>query len=418
MSDDRIGLLRELPFLEGADERVVQRLADEVVERDYQPGQVVLREGTTGREVYLIVSGSVEVVKGGGGAEMVLAQRVPGDVFGEMGLIENRPRFATIRALEPTRLLELSERLMRSVFSEQPGLLYRTIQVLSARLREADMQMIEDLQRKNRELAVAYQELQEAQANLLEMERLEHELALARQLQESILPHEFPQVEGVSCAARSHPARQVGGDFYDVIPMDGRRLGLVMADVSDKGMPAALYMALVRSLIRAESSHSDSPREVLLSVHRLLVSITQATMFVTVFYGILDPARGTLRYARAGHDRPLQFRPTKGECRFLAGDGMLLGIVEEVVLEEAEVDVLPGDVFVLYTDGITDANSPGEELFGLERLRETVCTAGSRSAPDLLNLIFDRVREFQAGAVQYDDMALLVVSVDGAGSEL
>jgi serine phosphatase RsbU (regulator of sigma subunit) len=335
-----------------------------------------------------------------------------------MGLIEDRPRFATVRALEPTRLVELSEGLMRSVFVEQPDLLYRTIQMLSARLREADLQMIEDLRRKNRELALAYEELLQAQASLVEMERLEHELDLARQLQQSILPQEFPDVAGVSCAARSHPARQVGGDFYDVIPLGPRRLGLVMADVSDKGMPAALFMGLVRSLIRAETGHSDSPREVLLSVHRLLMSITQANMFVTVFYGVLDLAKGTLCYARAGHDRPLHFCPSQDACRFLAGQGMLLGIVEPVELEELEVPVRDGDVLVLYTDGITDANSPAEELFGADRLRETVCTARSRSAPDLLDRILDRVGRFQAGAVQYDDMALLVVSVDRAGSNL
>ncbi len=418
MTNDRIATLRALPFLQGADESVVQRLANEVVERNFEPGQLILREGTTGREVYLIVSGSVEVIKGSGGEETVLAQRGPGDVFGEMGLIEDRPRFATVRALGRTRLLELSEGLMRSVFAEQPELLFRTIQVLSSRLREADLQMIEDLQRKNRELGLAYRQLQEAQAELVEMERLEHELELARQLQQSILPHEFPQMAGVNCAASSRPARQVGGDFYDVMPAGDGRLGLVMADVSDKGMPAALYMALVRSLIRAEANHSDSPREVLLSVHRLLMRISQANMFVTVFYGVLDLARGRLRYARAGHDRPLLYRPAQNDCRFLTGEGMLLGIVEPVVLEEVEVEVCPGDVLVLYTDGITDANSPAEELFGLARLQEAVCTAGSRRADDLLDHIFEQVSEFQAGAVQYDDMALLVVSVDNAGSEL
>lgn len=417
MHDERIETLRALPFLNGADEQVIRRLADQVVERIYDPGQMILREGTTGREVYLLVSGSVEVVKGRGGAETVLAQRGPGDVFGEMGLIEERPRFATIRALETTRLLEFSEKLMRSVFAEHPDLLFRTIQVLSARLREADLQMIEDLRSKNRELALAYEELQAAQASLVEMERLEHELNLARELQQSILPHEFPSVGGVTCAARSQPARQVGGDFYDVIPMGERRLGLVMADVSDKGMPAALYMALVRSLIRAEVVHSDSPREVLLSVHRLLTNISQASMFVTVFYGVLDLPRGSLRYARAGHDRPLHFCPSRSECRFLSGKGMLLGIVDPVELEEVEVPVHAGDVLVLYTDGITDANSPEEELYGAERLRQTVCTAPSRRAPDLLDQILERVGEFQAGAVQYDDMALLVVSIDEPGSD-
>jgi len=402
-------MLRNLPFLEGATPEVVERLAEVAVERSFQPGQVVFEEDSTGREVYLIVEGVVEVVKGHGTEEMVVATNGPGTFFGEMALIEDRPRFAAIRALEPTRLLEFSERDVRSVLIRQPLLLYQVTRLLSARVRETDLKMIADLQRKNQELAQAYRELQEAQAALVEKERLERELELARELQQSILPQEFPTLPGFNCAARSRPAWQVGGDFYDVIPLSKGRLGLVMADVSDKGLAAALYMALTRSLIHAEAKHSSSPRQVLLNVHRLLLEISQSDMFVTVFYGVLDPARGALRYARAGHDRPLLFSPSSGECRLLAADGILLGLVEEVRLEEVSVDLCSGDLLVLYTDGITDANSPAGEFFGVERLRETVSAAGGLSAQDLCDLIFDHVDRFQAEAVQHDDMALLVV---------
>jgi sigma-B regulation protein RsbU (phosphoserine phosphatase) len=239
---------------------------------------------------------------------------------------------------------------------------------------------------------------------------------MARQLQESILPHEFPSLPGFACAARSQPARQVGGDFYDVIPLGGQRVGLVIADVSDKGMPAALYMALTRSLIRAEATHSDSPREILLSVHRLLIEITDATMFVTIFHGVLDLARRSFRYARAGHDRPLHFRPG-GKCRFLEGAGMALGIVDPVFLQEVEVEVRAGDLLVLYTDGITDATSPSGERFGVERLEKIICAAGEASAGDLHQEIFNRVNAFQAGTEQYDDMALVVVSVGDTHAE-
>ena len=402
-------MLRNLPFLEGATPEVVERLAEVAVERSFQPGQVVFEEDSTGRELYLIVEGVVEVVKGYGAEEMVIARSGPGTFFGEMALIEDMPRFATIRVLEPTRLLEFSEHDLRSVLIQQPLLLYQVSQVLSARLRETDLKMIADLQRKNRELTRAYRELQEAQAALLEKERLERELELARELQQSILPQEFPHLPGFNCAARSRPAWQVGGDFYDVIRLSKGRLGLVMADVSDKGLAAALYMALTRSLIHAEAKHSPSPRQVLLNVHRLLLEITQADMFVTVFYGVLDPARGTLRYARAGHDRPLLFSPSSGECRFLAADGILLGLVEEVRLEEVDVHLRPGDLLVLYTDGITDANSPAGEFFGVERLRQTVSAAGRLSVQGLCDLIFEHVDRFQSGAAQYDDMAVLVV---------
>ena len=288
-------------------------------------------------------------------------------------------------------------------------------QVLSARLRQSDLQMVADLQRKNQELAQAYRSLREAQVALVEKERLERELELARELQQSILPRQFPPLPGFSFAARSRPARQVGGDFYDVIPLSKGRVGLVMADVSDKGMAAALYMALTHSLIHAEAKRSSSPRRVLLSIHSLLLEISQADMFVTVFYGVLDPAQRTLRYARAGHDRPLLFSPSIGECRFLTADGTLLGCVEKVNLEEARVDLRPGDLLVLYTDGITDANPPTDEFFGVERLRKTICAAGELTAQDLCGLVFEQVDRFQAGAVQHDDMALLIVRADAEG---
>jgi sigma-B regulation protein RsbU (phosphoserine phosphatase) len=273
------------------------------------------------------------------------------------------------------------------------------------------VQMIADLQRKNEELARAYHELQKAQAALVEKERLERELELAREIQHSIVPHAFPQIPGFSCAARYRPARQVGGDFYDVIYLDEGRLGLVMADVSDKGMAAALFMALTRSLIRAEAKRMAPPRETLLRVNQLLLEISQANLFVTVFYGVLDPAGG-LCYARAGHDYPLLFRSSRDECQLLGGFGMVLGLMDDISLEEVCVDLEAGDLLTLYTDGITDAHSPAGEFFGVERLRETVRATGEPSAQGLCDLVFEQVGQFQAGAAQYDDMALLVVKAD------
>ena len=220
-----IDFLRNLSFLKGASPDVLSSLAQVALQRDFQASEIIMWEGSTGRQLYVIIHGLVEVVKGAAPNEMRLAQRGPGEFIGEMALLEDRPRFATIRALQPTRVLEFSEEALHAVLLEQPPLLYRAIRVLMARLREADLQMIADLQRKNVELATAYRELQEAQAGLLEKERLEHELELARELQQSILPHDFPHLAGLQFAARSRPARQVGGDFFDVIPLGKGRVG-------------------------------------------------------------------------------------------------------------------------------------------------------------------------------------------------
>lgn len=404
--------LSKFAFLAGASPEVLERLADSGSIRLYQPGEAILLEGTTGREVYLLLDGLVEVVKDQAGETMLLARRGAGEVFGEMAFFEAQPRFATVRAVEPTRALEISESSMRTALAEQPALLFSAMEMLSARLRATDLHMIEDLQRKNQELERAYRELQQAQAALLEKERLERELELARDLQQSILPTQFPHLPGLVCAARNRPARQVGGDFYDVIALGKRRLGLVIADVSDKGMPAAIFMALSHSMIRAEARRSASPRRVLMETHHHLMEVSQANMFVTVFYGILDLEARSLCYVRAGHDRPLLLSPQTGECRFLTAKGILLGMIDEIELEEVTIPLQPGDRLVLYTDGITDANSITGDFFGVDRLREATCASPAENVQEFCDAIFEKVDQFQQGANQYDDMTLLVIGLD------
>jgi len=371
---------------------LMEGLADVAEERAVDAGQVILEEGGTGDELYLILEGRVEVTRSGDGEPVVLAERGRGDFFGEMGLIEGRPRFATVRALDPTRLLVFSEADLRAAWPPQPGFAFQILRLLSARLREADLKMIADLQRKNMQLS----------------RRLRHELELARQIQRSMLPRVFSPVRGAVCAARSRPAREVGGDFYDVIPLDPDRTGLVIADVSDKGLSAALYMALARSVIRSEASHHRSPREALLTANQLLLEMIEATMFVTVFYGVLEQGARRLRYVRAGHNYPILYDPLDHTCRQLRGQGIVLGCLRQVDLEEVVVDLSPGDVLVLYSDGITDANSATGEFFGMERLEETVCGADGMAPEDVCNHVFDRVDRFQGEGVQFDDMAVLV----------
>jgi len=308
--------------------------------------------------------------------------------------------------------------MVESVASSEVLALGRSLENMRHELVSSGQQLrrsAADLHRNSQELDRAHHELRSAEADLVEKERLEREMEVARELQQSILPHRYPAIPGFSCAARSRPARWVGGDFYDIIQLDNGSVGLVMADVSGKGIPAALYGALTRSLIHAEAKRCTSPRDVLLSVHRLLLEMTQADMFVTVFYGVLDPARGVLRYVRAGHDRPLLLRPSTGRCQLLTPEGMLLGILEQVRLEEAEEELLPGDLLVIYSDGITEATSSTGEFFDVERLCETVCAAAELGVQDLCEHIFERVDRFQAGAAQHDDMTLMVVQANPEG---
>ncbi len=411
MNSPQIELVQRLDFLEGARVEVVQRLVDGAVERRFLPGDVILEDGALGREIYLIVEGGVEVIKVQGEEETRLGQRGPGELIGEMAFLEDRPRSATVRAMTSTLLLEFTEARLREALAQQPELLYRTVAALSARLRESDQHLIADLRRKNEELARAYRELQAAQAALVEKERLEHELELAREIQRRLLPDTFPQLAGFDCAAKSRPARLVGGDFYDVIPLGDECVGLVMADVSGKGMPAALFMALTRSLMRAEAERCTSPKEALLRVNKLLLEISRTELFVTVLYGVLDLAASTFCYARAGHERALYHSPRGGECRFLEGDGMFLGMVDPVVLEERCLELLPGDRIILFSDGITDATSADGQIFGRPRLMAAVAESTESGAQVLCDGLFGRAQAFQAGSEQFDDMALLVAHI-------
>ena len=281
---------------------------------------------------------------------------------------------------------------------------------LSLRLRESDNTTIADLRTKNRALAQAYAELQAAQAQIVEKEKLEQELRTARRIQQSILPGKLPRLPGYDFGALIMPARSVGGDLYDFIPLGKGRLGIAVGDVSDKGVPAAIFMALTRSLLRAEATRGASARRALERVNRLLLDMNNEGMFVTLLYGILDAQQGTFAYARAGHELPLLFGPD-GSARLVeCGRGAPLGLFDNVALDEQVVPVSRGSSFLLYTDGATDITGPEGVLFGLDRLQALAQGAlGGRTAQALCDEIWRGLTAFQGSSSQDDDVALVAI---------
>lgn len=253
-------------------------------------------------------------------------------------------------------------------------------------------------------------------------QKIEQELALAGEIQASFLPADLLGVNlspGWQMMLTLESAREASGDFYDLIPLPGDRLGIVVADVADKGMAAALYMALSRTLIRTYALEYDTKPELALgAANRRILMDTRANLFVTVFYGILDPATGTLTYCNAGHNPPYLFSTQNGgAAQALSKTGMALGVIEDVTWEQRTEYIEPGDVLVLYTDGVTEAQNAREALFGEERLLEVTRANLGHSATDVLNAVLAEVRGFVGDAPQSDDITLMIMARYSAGQQ-
>jgi len=238
--------------------------------------------------------------------------------------------------------------------------------------------------------------------------RMERELSMARRVQTGLIPETIPELAGWEFAASWLPAREVAGDFYDFIPRDGRDLGLVIADVTDKGMGAALFMALTRSMVRASLEGEVSAAEAISKANRLICANSTTAMPVTLFYGRVTPSGGELIYVNAGHNPPLLYRSASGSFEELGRTGLVLGVDASITLDQHSTTLEPGDCLVLYTDGVTDALNAAEQPFGEQRLRSTIEASASGSAQAIALALLQALQEFIGGADPFDDITLLV----------
>ncbi len=255
-----------------------------------------------------------------------------------------------------------------------------------------------------------------------ERQRLEEELRIARQIQMSLLPaDDRGRLPGLRVAALCLPAAEVGGDYYDLLPLGDTRMGVLVADVSGKGTSAALYMAELKGLVLSLSRIYESPAQLLAEANRILSSNMDSRTFVTMTYAVVDIAARRMRYARAGHNPVIQLEAKSRTTRVLAPSGLGLGLDPgerfEQILEEAEVPLTPGDVFLFFTDGLSEAMNAGAELFGEGRLRRVLEESGGLGSEEMKERILDEVRLFVGEAAPHDDMTLVVLKVaseDGA----
>jgi len=247
--------------------------------------------------------------------------------------------------------------------------------------------------------------------------QLDQESALAWQVQAGFLPRQLPEIPGWQLAATLQPSSQTSGDFYDVIQLPNDKLGILIADVTGKGMEAGLFMVLSRTLIRTYAAQYHArPDSVLSAANRRILADIDTSQSVSAFYGILDVATGTLTYCNAGHSPPYLCRRQDASnphgrpiVEALRRTGMPLGIVQDAKWERRAVRIAPGDMLILYTDGLTDAQDPRQRPFGEEQLLETVRTQSGCSALSVQEALISQVREFVGDAPQLDDIALAIV---------
>ena len=238
---------------------------------------------------------------------------------------------------------------------------------------------------------------------------LKNELSVANKMQQSILPTDFPTGQGFEIFGSMKPARDVGGDFFDVLSLDNGRIGLVVADVSDKGVPAALFMMSSRTLLKGAAIGHDAPGKVLGEVNQLLQEENDAAMFVTVFYATFDPKSGELIYANGGHNTPLVVHADGSSTVLPPTGGVALAVVPDLTYEESSITLQPGDRVILYTDGVTEAENDQGDQFELERLCEIFTDGTPMDARATNEAVFDAVDAFAGEAPQFDDVTCLTL---------
>ncbi len=354
-------LMRGLPIFKGFADDDLARLASQVHNRQLAAGEVLFRQGEAGHACYVVLDGELEVIGHPGQTEVRLEICRPGRMIGEMALIDPSPRSATVRAVTASHL---------AVFEG----------------------------------------------------KIEEELAVARRIQELFLPRSLPQPPGWQIAAFNRGAQEIGGDFFDCIELADGTLGVVVADVCGKGVPAALFVALTRSLVRAsslapwalqrggEQGSDQLMAGALWFANDYIASEHGAsTMFITLFYGMLEPTTGRLGYINAGHNPPLIISADGQSVRELESSALPLGIVPGQTYETNALILAPGELLVGFSDGITEAMNQSGEPYGDRRLTQALQAHAGQPAQTLVRTITQRVDEFVAGAPQADDMTMLVI---------
>lgn len=408
-----VNLLAQIPFFADLPPDELDRLLTELEVVNLRSGEILFHEGDPGEHLYIVVKGVLEILMAPGTEnELILNLVHEGEYIGEMSLVQpGGHRTASARASGDVITLSMSRTQFKELLKRHPHLANAMVRVLSQRLDNTNVSTFRDLTEKNRQLQNAYDELKAAQEQLIEKERMERELKVAADIQMSILPDVLPSVEGYDFGGRILPARQVGGDFYDVFKLGENKYGILIGDVADKGVPSAIFMARAHALIIAEADDVTPPGDVLRMANGHITRFEKSTQFVTALFGILDTSTGHFSYARAGHEPPLLLTVDGEVQRLPHHPGMALGLWEDIMLDENSLVLPKGSLLIMFTDGMTDCRDPKGIPFGLDRIKQTLANLSQINAQTGCNELFDTLMKYQDGSKQDDDVTLVAVHV-------
>jgi phosphoserine phosphatase RsbU/P len=423
-------LLRQHATFAGLSAVEIARLRRDSTTVRLGPGEVLIRQGTPSDCAYLILSGEVDVSVESGYGAVPLARLERHALLGDLGVFAGQPRTATVTALSEVEALRIGRAALLEVGRENPAVAVAVLSRLGRRLdtinraigfythalealerEEFNLAILDDLMNPVPELVNFGETFRRMAAQIQQRRAQREEMANAAAIQRSMLPPPLPAgaVAGwLDVFAKMRPARDVGGDFYDYFPLDEHRFAVVIADVCGKGVPASLFMAVTRTVIRLVAREGGDVGAGIGRANDLLCAENDLSMFATLFYAVIDAETGALTYCNAGHNPPLLMRAGRG-IEELDASGPPLGIVAGIGYAPGAARLAPGDRILLYTDGVTEAADAAAAEFGMARLREAIAACSGAPAEGLVTEVFKRVEAFAGDAPQSDDITCLAL---------
>lgn len=388
--------LSTVRLFDGVSHDTLEPLVGQMPIQEIVAEQLVLRRGERNDAVRVVLQGRVRVCLDRPDGDDFM-EVLPGECVGEMSIIDDTPVSAFVVAEPGTRLLLIDAAGFLDQLLAIPKVSRNLVSSLNRRTRRNDQRAVERMRK------------------VLLLEQAQRELQYARAIQGSLLPQEplFPGDTRLDCVGRMRPAREVGGDFYDIFQLDARHVFFVIADVCGKGLPAALFMVRAIAALRAQSLHetpsADQAAQLMTRLNEQLCTHNEARQFLTAFCGILELPSLRLRYVNAGHNPPLVAQGGSGFSYLAEPTNPMVGMIESLNYRCGELTLERGSVLLLYTDGVTEAEDTAQQMYGEERLLARLDAVAQRTAARLVDVVFEAVDDFAGAVPQSDDITVLAI---------